>query len=769
MAISEQRLHFLRSNFRQEMTACPPPLPHPVNHKWFPDDPTFQPSVTPFRGGGNAQRDFQLNPFIVMTMLSQYPEQKGRPVIDWFASTATMVTRSSPPENPWAHQFAPPFISMAIPKVSLSVTATEKFLAEGAQGCLVLLAPIARELIPRLTREAARIIRFAPHPDNILEVSARISTGRTCGVTIFLFCPPSHPAFPVRGDKMVDAVVPAEWNSCLPVFSTPLRIEAWRRLLGYHPDGKFVNQVLNSIEWGWALQYKGQRAYPRGCTNPRMSHQLHTTLRALRHTEMLAGWRTAPFTVQSGSLLFPLMNVQGNPTQAVTKSFSDKVRHVVNSSYPYDDTAVNANIDRSSTRLWNADFAILARHVHELGPETLLLKFDICSAYKQLRLMMADFHLLAECEPVGDIELWSLSTTMSFGASSSADVWHELALAFEFICRLLLTSVSGLCRYSDDLCAAIAPVAATAVCPRRPDTAALHLAHTSVEQIAKLTGLACAKYESGTSLVFLGTGICTTRMVAFIAPQRLLRTIALMRQWSSKKRATQKQLQSLAGTLGWLCQVVHWGRPQIRTIIRASSHRGWSTISSNLRNEAKWWVQVLSGNPVRPLAHFMPFTPDFEVHTDASAEGYGAYCPHHAAYIQGAFTHKELRSAIRTTTRSMGELELRAVLFAVLSFLPLIHGCSVLLRVDNQEAVTALNKRWARPMKQNQIIQRIGEVVTANCVRINCIYFPTPLPHLPTHQCNRLADFLSRAKVAEFLESLEADCARAPSRWTTQR
>ena len=56
--------------------------------------------------------------------------------------------------------------------------------------------------------------------------------------------------------------------------------------------------------------------------------------------------------------------------------------------------------DRSQTRLSNASFAQLAALIVHEGPGAELIKFDVVSAYKLVRLPLQDYHLLGERESV---------------------------------------------------------------------------------------------------------------------------------------------------------------------------------------------------------------------------------------------------------------------------------------------------------------------------------------------------------------------------------
>ena len=105
----------------------------------------------------------------------------------------------------------------------------------------------------------------------------------------------------------------------------------------------------------------------------------------------------------------PLCNLICNPTKLILKG---KARHVVNSSDPHDGTSVNANTDRSQTRLFNASFAQLATLIVQEGPGAELIKFDVVSAYKLVRLLLQDYHLLGERELFAGVPHYSFSSNI---------------------------------------------------------------------------------------------------------------------------------------------------------------------------------------------------------------------------------------------------------------------------------------------------------------------------------------------------------------------
>ena len=125
--------------------------------------------------------------------------------------------------------------------------------------------------------------------------------GPTVGMSAFLL--------PKTGDatRIIPTQVHEVWRTRLPVYQTPLRLEAWTDALKWHPDIEFVHDVIDGIEFGRAMGFRGDRFLQRDCTNP-PAHQVHQpVLREIRETELRNGWRVGPFPCRDTPPLFNLM------------------------------------------------------------------------------------------------------------------------------------------------------------------------------------------------------------------------------------------------------------------------------------------------------------------------------------------------------------------------------------------------------------------------------------------------------------------------------
>ena len=68
-------------------------------------------------------------------------------------------------------------------------------------------------------------------------------------------------------------------------------------------------------------------------------------------------------------------------------------------------------------------------------------------------------------------------------------------------------------------------------------------------------------------LEFLGVTIDSTVCVASLSDAKVKKLLAKLKGFSVKRRATKRQLQSLAGSLNWACNVVRGGRYFLRRIL----------------------------------------------------------------------------------------------------------------------------------------------------------------------------------------------------------
>ena len=113
------------------------------------------------------------------------------------------------------------------------------------------------------------------------------------------------------------------------------------------------------------------------------------------------------------------------------------------------------------------------------------------------------------------------------------------------------------------------------------------------------------------------------------------------------------------------------------------------------------------------IKEFAPFQPTVVFETDASMGGIGAYSPSTGSWFAYNLSQREVASAFRRKSRCMGELELRAIAMALVTFAPDLAGASILCITDNHESAVAVNNRSSKIPKFRHLSTSLASQPTA--------------------------------------------------------
>ena len=135
-----------------------------------------------------------------------------------------------------------------------------------------------------------------------------------------------------------------------------------------------------------------------------------------------------------------------------------------------------------------------------------------------------------------------------------------------------------------------------------------------------------------TSLEFMGVLLDSKEMEARFPLDKLTRTKEALHEWSHKKSATLKELQSLIGTLQFAYRVVVPGRAFLKRIISLtngiSNSRWHIKLNAEFRKDVSMWLAFLDHwNGVSFFLGDTVFSSsDLQLFTDATGSlGYGGY------------------------------------------------------------------------------------------------------------------------------------------------
>ena len=237
-----------------------------------------------------------------------------------------------------------------------------------------------------------------------------------------------------------------------------------------------------------------------------------------------------------------------------------------------------------------------------------------------------------------------------------------------------------------------------------------------------------------TKVPFLGIVIDSQRMKASIPPEKLrdIKNKAIV--WLDKKKATKRELQSLAGSIAWGAKCVKAIRPVLRGIIdlykglKSSHHhvRIPRTVKLDIQYFIQW-CETFNGVSFGCDERSLPFT---SCYTDASLEMGGGHC-------KGDFFHVNWDLDLPAVkTECIYVKELAAMYVAVVRWGPRWAGHRVKMYTDNQGALWALRKGLTKNSLANMLVRGILWSAAHFDITLEVDYLPS--------QENILADALSR-------------------------
>lgn len=682
--------------------------------------------------------DWTLNPLLIAQAKSVRPEGKDRVYVDWFASPKLQICRRAkfPIDSAWNYLWSRDHWSWLAPPFAFCERVVSKFFRDSGRGTLIVPGITTAAWFSRLQSAASIAFRVHPCRDAFLPVSLGIdrSTSLSSGLWIFII---DDASLTSSHSITIPLAVHPDWASVFRHTPTDFKAPGWVDALSLYPDDDMVNFISDGIDWGHSLGFSGNRLEPRFCSNSFKATKFASELEAKIHKEYASGFRSGPFRANP-----PFFNILCHPRSAALKKFSNAVRLVINMSFPYDGSSVNTNCTPDIQH--NLSLDQVGDLIIKLGPGTRLFKFDVCAAYKQIRLAMDDWHLQGEMftGPEG-VTCFDFCTAANFGARSSGFIWEKYGSCFEFALRWVAL-LDAVVRYVDDFLAFLV------VKNDGHDSCRFEGMKARILALAASMGIKLDKFDEGTRMPFLGVIVDTVTMRFEIPPERLSFICAEVKKWPSRKGCTKRELQGLIGHLQYLTRIIPWGRAFIHRLIRlvANSRPPHAPvrISNGLRLDLQWWADHLPTWPgISLFFHSWAYLDGFEV--DASEQGHGCYW--HPHWYSARWEPSELSDAFIKSRLSMPYLELRAIAYACATFGRQWAGKKILCRSDCKSAVDALNNKYSRSPRMQFLIRCIGTF----CLSYN---FDIRAKHIPGLS-NTHADMLSRLQTDKWI------CDQAPS------
>ena len=506
---------------------------------------------------------------------------------------------------------------------------------------------------------------------------------------------------------------------------TPINIDYLDKELSNHPNAIFHNNLSRGFRDGFLIGFEGPRI-------PRFSHNLksaseHPVIVSKNILKEVSLGRTAgPFSSP------PFANFQVYPIGVVPKKHSSDWRTIFDLSHPKSaGNSVNAYISKEDYSLQYVKIDDAINLLIKLGNGSFMAKTDICSAFRNVPVHPKDWELLG----MHWKGLYFFDKVLPFGLRSAPHIFNQLSEAIEWIAKTTY-DVNHILHILDDFFVVEPP-------PRSNCMTSLCKLLTLLTKLN--VPIANKKtYSASTQLEFLGILLDSTKMIASLPSDKLERAKQDLSAWLPKKSCTLRELQSLIGTLQFVCRVVVPGRAFLQRMIILT--RGVSEphyhikLNSSFRKDVTMWLLFLehwNGTNIF-LDVSSTSSPDFEFYTDASGSlGYGAF--YHNLWFQGKWS---LQFHSHNEQASIAWKELFPVYLACNVWGHLWSGKRILMWCDNGSVTHILNSKSSKISKIMDLVRKITVQTLIHNFTLNS-------KHVPGLN-NVIADALSRFQMTRF-------------------
>ncbi len=213
-----------------------------------------------------------------------------------------------------------------------------------------------------------------------------------------------------------------------------------------------------------------------------------------------------------------------------------------------------------------------------------------------------------------------------------------------------------------------------------------------------------------TCLVFLGIQLDTVSCQCSLPREKLEDIQTVTASFLQKRRASRRQLQSLAGKLNFAAKVVRGGRTFLRRILnciarlRRPDHK--AIIPAAAREDIKWWHTFLKD--FNGVVSFVDHSNFATIMTDACSMGGGGFCNGDWFYVNWELDIPHMASV------PINYKEAVTAAYAVIRWAPVLQNRNVYVYVDNQCAASIINKCASKEDSVMSILRQMFWTVAEN-------------------------------------------------------
>ncbi len=511
------------------------------------------------------------------------------------------------------------------------------------------------------------------------------------------------------------------WCVCCK-YASPINVQALANKLKLYPDRNAAKILLDGFTFGFRLAYKGERSQ-RDSDNLKSISNLHDRALEKLEKEIKLGRMAGPF----GSR--PLSRLIVSPIGLVPKSQPGKYRLIQHLSFPHG-SSINDGIDREMCTVKYNSFDVAITHAVGAGKGALMAKTDIESAFRLLPVHPHDFELLgikvngqyyvdkalpmgASCSPA---HFERFSTFLEWAAIQSAPSCRITHFMDDYI--IFAAKDAGKSRSCHDMLELFKGLCKDLGVPLAPDK--------TIGPTSKIT--------------YLGLQIDSESQTVSVPQEKLDKVKDKVQNAVTAEKLTLKELQSLIGSLSFICRAIAPGRAFLRRLIDLTcgvKHAWYKiTLTKGAKADLRMWeifLQHFNGVSIFSEQAWLG-EDDLELFTDAcKSVGFGGY-----------FKGKWFRGKWKKSCAhySIAWLEFFPILVAVVLWGDLLKGKRIILRSDNRSVIAIINRQTSRCPS----IMKLVRFFVLQCLKHNIAFTARHI----AGKHNSIADALSRFQEDRF-------------------
>jgi hypothetical protein len=415
----------------------------------------------------------------------------------------------------------------------------------------------------------------------------------------------------------------------------------------------------------------------------------------------------------------PMDDLICSPLGLVPKKSPNEFRLIHNLSFPHGDS-VNEGIPPEYSRVSYEDLDHCIRIIQSIGPNALIAKADLESAFRLLPIHKDDQRFLGFSWG----GLFYVDKCLPMGLSQSCQHFEAFSTALQWTLRhhfhVELTS-----HILDDFIFFGYP--GSQQCAR-----SLSKFFILADDLNIPIKQSKTVYPS-TTVELHGVEVDTSLMEMRLPPDKLAKAFGLLDGLKRRRSVTLRELQSALGFLNFACKVIEHGRPFLRRLIDLTRHATSPSHHIRLNKEARLdiaaWLSFLRGYNGVSIIVEPAWTESNTVSLLSDASGLGFAAVFGSRYIQGSWPPSWSKYGITIK-------ELYPITLAVELWGSALSTKRIMLHCDNQSVVHIINSQTAKCPLTMRLVRRLTVASMSSNLVLRSVHI--------RGVDNTLADLLSR-------------------------